>query len=93
MADWMPNFSTFTTQEWLTFWSVVVAAAAVVANISVAIWNNLRTNSKLRELEDSMTTGLGALDDKVNAVDWNYAYVIGVLDGAGLTQHGRQDDG
>ncbi len=37
-----------------------------------------------------MTVGLSKLDDKINGVDWNYAYVIGVLDGAGLTKNRGQ---
>ena len=40
----------------------------------------------MRPLEE----GLGNLDDKVNGIDWGYAYILGVLDGAGLTKGRRR---
>ena len=46
---------------------------------------------KLRELEQTMAGGLDELDDKINGVDLNYAYVLGVLDGAGLTRTSNQE--
>lgn len=41
-------------------------------------------------MDETLEEGLGKLDDKVNGVDWGYAYMPGVLDGAGLTQGHRR---
>lgn len=37
-------------------------------------------------MDETLEEGLGTLDDKVNGIDWDYAYMLGVLDGSGLTK-------
>lgn len=85
------RFTSFTTQHWLSFWSVVVAAVAVVVNVGFAVWNSIKVDRKLRAMDSALAKGLGDLDDKVNSVDWNYAYILGVLDGAGITGEHREE--
>ena len=93
MPDWMPHFAAFTTQDRFSLWSLVVATLALAANVLTAFWANRKTDIKLKELERSMAGGLDKLEGKVNGLDWNYAYVIGVLDGAGLTRTKRTRNG
>lgn len=102
MGEWWNELTgAFTTEDWFSLWSLVVAVLAVVANIGITAWNSIRVSSRLKEmndttdgkLEDMDTTiadGLATLDEKVNGIDWGYAHILGVLDGAGITQGTRR---
>lgn len=85
MADWWVEWSsTFTTQDWFSFWAVVVALIGVVTNVGITAWNSWRVGRRLRTMDESIEEGLDNLDAKVSALDWNYAYILGVLDGADI---------
>ena len=81
----MPDWSSFTNEDWWSLLSLVMASLALVANACIAIAGNIMTNRKLANLEKSMGVGLRELDGKITDVDKVTAYMAGVLDGAGLT--------
>lgn len=93
MPDWMPHFATFSTQDWFSLWTLVLAALALAANVLTACWTSSKMDAKLSEMEQSMAVGLEQLDDKIRNLDSDYAYVIGVLDGAGLTRARKSRNG
>ncbi len=89
--DWWNGLTApFTTQDWFSFWTLVVAVLTVAFNLGIALWNSKKIDKKLLSMDETLEEGLGKLDDKVNGVDWGYAYILGVLDGAGLTQGRRR---
>lgn len=89
--DWWNRLTApFATQDWFSFWTLVVAVLTVAFNLGIALWCSKKIDNKLLSMDETLEEGLGKLDDKVNGVDWGYANIPGVLDGAGLTQGHRR---
>ena len=86
MEWWSGLTASFTTQDWFSFWTLVVAVLTVAFNLGIALWNSNKIDKKLLSMDETLEEGLGTLDDKVNGIDWGYANILGVLDGAGLTK-------
>lgn len=59
-------------------------------NLGVALWNSKKVDKKLPSMDEVIEEGLGKLDDKVTEVDRTSVYIVGVLDGAGLTRRRRR---
>lgn len=78
--------ASFTTQDWFSFWTLVIAVLTVIVNVGIALWNSAKVDRKLLSMDETIEETLGKLDDKVNGIDWGYAYILGVLDGAGITK-------
>ena len=91
MMDWWNGLTaSFTTQDWFSFWTLVVAVLTIAINLGVALWNSKKVDKKLLSMDEVIEEGLGKLDDKVTEVDRTSVYIIGVLDGAGLTRRRRR---
>ena len=101
MEWWTQLTEAFTTEDWFSLWSLVVAVLAIAANIWITVWNSRRVGSRLKDMNEAtdgkledmdtrIAKGLASLDDKVNGIDWNHAYILGVLDGAGIAQGTRR---
>ena len=86
MGEWLPDFTMFSKEDWFSFSALAIAVLTVAANVGITVWNSGRVTSKLRGMDETIEEGLGKLDEKVNGLDWGYAYVLGVLDGAGITK-------
>lgn len=85
----MPDWSSFTNEDWWSLLSLIIALLALAANICIAIVGNMVTNRKLANLEKSMNDGMRELGEKVAETDRLTAYLAGVLDGAGITPRRR----
>lgn len=64
----------------------MIAVLTVIVNVGIALWNSAKVDRKLLSMDETIEETLGKLDDKVNGIDWGYAYILGVLDGAGITK-------
>ena len=82
----MLDFTNFTTQDWIAIGSLAVSTLMLISNVVIAVWAATRTSRKVAEAERVINRRLRQMQDKLVVLDRSDAYVIGVLDGAGLTR-------
>lgn len=80
------DFPQLNMSDWIALGSLLVAAVALIWNISLGYRKEVKSDTKLGELEESMEKGLRQLDNRINAVDKSFVYLVGFLDGAGITK-------
>lgn len=85
------DFSGLSMTEWTALGSLLVGVVVLVWNVSLGNRQEVKSDKNLCELEGSMEKGLRKLDSKTNAVDKSVGYLVGFLDGVGITKEKKTE--
>ena len=54
--DWWNGLTaSFKTQDWFSFWTLVVAVLTIAINLGVALWNSKKVDKKLLSMDERPT--------------------------------------
>ena len=88
----MIDFSTFTNSDWLSLGSLILASIAVYWSIRTDTHTKRETKSKIKSLENTLSTSFRILDYKLHLIDKKHQHLIGYLKGAQLIKEGYRND-